>query len=939
MNRSHFSLYSCGCSALVLLGLGVLSAASMRVNAEEDAGKLATIEEVNVTSTRVKARPGYEAPTPTTVLGSEFVSDMSTPNVADALNRLPSMGNANSPRSNGNNTSTPTQGANFLNLRGLGTNRTLVLLDGRRVVGAAVTGQVDLNLLPSTLLQRTEVVTGGASAAWGSDAVAGVVNLVLDKEFTGFKGSIQLGTSDERDADERKANFAGGFEFADGRGHVLASVNYTESDSVDRADSRDWFRGTKLVNNPAYAPGNGEPQRLVLDNVGQFIGSDAGHTFLSAGPLAGITFAPDGSLQNFDFGTRFPGQPLGTSLTGDGQLNDFSARSALQVGYEQVNTFLRASFDVTDKINVYGEYIYANTEAETVTVPYYRFAGALTINRDNAFLPADLATQMDNFGMTSIPLGRSNVDFGRANPYNDRDFSRIVLGAEISLSDNWSLETYYERGETDIHAEVRSNANRANYALAVDAVDDGSGNIVCRSTLTDPTNGCVAANIFGLGAPSQAAIDYVIGAAVQDTTVTQDVFSVTVQGDLLTLPAGPVSAAFGYEYRKEEFTSKADPLSLVNGWWVGNYKSAKGEYDVNEFFAEIVVPVFVDSALGESFDLNAAVRATDYSTSGDVNTWKLGFTYNIGAGVSLRGTKSRDIRAPNLNEYFSGGETNSIFFDDPFTGQNSVLVPRTISGNTDLQPEEADTKTVGIVYQPEFVEGLVVSLDYFDIEIGDAINAVDDQSILDRCFQGETAFCSLIERDSSGNLARVFNGPVNFAVEKLSGYDLEIGYGFDAAGGRVDIRTLWTYTDEHFTVDRGDKDDLLGEYAGGNGAFAGGPQERVGFTSVRYSTDRYTLSLRNRYVGDGVIDAQWTSGVDVDNNKVNSVSYFDLSASADIQIGGSDAEIFFSVDNIFDKEPPRVGFDGPTALDDLGVSGSRHDLIGRYFRAGLRFAF
>jgi hypothetical protein len=197
----------------------------------------------------------------------------------------------------------------------------------------------------------------------------------------------------------------------------------------------------------------------------------------------------------------------------------------------------------------------------------------------------------------------------------------------------------------------------------------------------------------------------------------------------------------------------------------------------------------------------------------------------------------------------------------------------------------------------------------------------------------------LIERDASGNLATVFNGPINFAVEELSGFDFEASYGFEMAGGVVDIRTLWTKTNEHFTVDRGVKDDLLGEYAGGNGAFAGGPQEWGGFTSVRYSNDRYTVSLRNRFIGEGVIDAQWTSGVDVDNNKVDSVSYFDLSASTNFNFGGADTEVFLNIDNLLNEDPPRVGFDGRTALDDLGVSNIRHDLIGRYFRVGFRANF
>lgn len=923
----------------VFLGISVLAGMPMAVSAQ-DANESKSLEEVKVTASRVVSRPGYEAPTPTTVVDAALFEDTATVNVADVLNRLPSMGQAISPRTSGNGVGGGTQGANFLNLRNVGSNRTLVLLDGRRIVATTSTGQVDLNMLPTTLLKRTEVVSGGASAAWGSDAVAGVVNLVLDTELTGIKASIQTGVSGESDADEFKANFAGGFGFADGRGHVLASLNYTDAKGVDRADSRSWFKSTKLVRNP-NAGNPGEPDRLVLDGVGNFIGSDAGHTFLSAGPLAGITFAPDGTLQTFDFGTRFPQGPLSTSIAGDGSLNDFSARTQLLAGYEQVTAFLRGSYDVTDNVNIYGEFMYGDTEGESLSVPYYRFAGALVIQRDNPFLPAALATQMDNFGMTSIPMGRSNVDFGRANPYNERTVDRYVIGADVELNDNWTMEAYYQRGNSSVTNEVRSNANRANYALAVDAVDDGAGNIVCRSTLTDPTNGCVAANVFGLGAPSADAIAYVVGTARQKVDLTQDVLAVSFNGDLFDLPAGAVSSAFGAEYRKEEFSGDADDISQQSGWWVGNYKDAGGDYDVTEVFGEVVVPIFSNSAMGESLDLNAAVRSTNYSTSGSVTTWKAGLTYDIGAGVSLRGTQSSDIRAPNLDEYFSGGQTNSIFLDDPFiVGNPNYLVTRTIRGNVNLDPEEADTTTIGIVYQPEFVPGLSVSLDYFNIEVDGSIGTVVDQDVVDRCFAGETSFCGLIERDPvSGLMTNLFNSPVNLTLETLSAFDLEVGYTFDVAGGSVDIRSLWTYTTDHYIEDRGVRDELLGEFGGTTGGGNAGPQEWKAFSSARYSNDRLTLSLRHRYIGEGVIDAQWVSGVDVDNNKIDAVNYFDFTAAYDLKIGDTDLTLFGSIDNLFDEDPPRVAFDGGTALDDIGAANSFHDLIGRYFRVGIRASF
>jgi outer membrane receptor protein involved in Fe transport len=345
--------------------------------------------------------------------------------------------------------------------------------------------------------------------------------------------------------------------------------------------------------------------------------------------------------------------------------------------------------------------------------------------------------------------------------------------------------------------------------------------------------------------------------------------------------------------------------------------------------------------MGESLDLNAAVRSTNYSTSGSVTTWKAGLSWNIGAGVSLRGTSSTDIRAPNLNEYFSGGQTNSIFLDDPFiTGTPNYLVTRTIQGNPDLNPEEADTTTIGIAYQPEFAPGLTLSVDYFKIDVDGSIGTVVDQDIVDRCFAGETSFCGLIERDpASGLMTNLLNAPINLTLESLSAYDFEVGYVFEAVGGVIDIRSLWTYTTEHYVEDRGVRDELLGEFGGTTGGANAGPQEWKSFSSIRYSKDRLALSLRHRHIGEGVIDAQWVSGVDVDDNKIDSVDYFDITGSYDLAFGDVGVQVFASVENLLDQDPPRVGFDGGTALDDIGAANSYHDLIGRYFRVGFRADF
>lgn len=922
----------CTCSALAILA-GVALTPSM---ASAQTGENVLDDEVVVTGSRVKS-DGFSAPSPTTVLGENIVNDIAQPNIAAAIIQLPTLGDGITPESAGSEVGSGAQGANFLNLRGLGTNRTLVMLGGRRVVASSATGQVDINMLPTSLLKQVEVVTGGASAAWGSDAVAGVINFTLDTDYTGLKGSVQTGISEYSDAEEFRVDLSGGTSFADDRGSIIGSVNFADVNGVDRADSRDWFKGTKIINNPDFAPGNGQPQRVIRDNVGTFLGSDQGHVI--GGPAAGLSFNNDGTVGTFDFGTRVG--PLNINSTTP---NDVAVASQVASEYEQINGFLHADFDFSADFTGYVEFSYGKTEAQSISVPYYRF-GTARARRDNAFLPAAVADAYDNNpGPPFVPLALSNIQLGRATPTNDREVKRYVIGGDYNIDDNWEVSAYYQRGDSDIKNQVLNNAIRSNYDLALDSVLDANNNPICRSTLTDPNNGCAPLNVFGNGVASQAAIDYIIGTAVRDISLTQDVASISATGDMFELPAGPVSVAFGAEYRKEQVDTVADPISQADNFWVGNYKNAQGSYDVKEGFVEAVVPVFRDSEFGDSLDLNAAIRLSDYSTSGTVTTWKLGSTYDVAPGLRLRGTLSRDIRGPNLSEFFDGGQSNSVpVFDPEFNATNASAI-RTLVGDPTLKPEKADSFNIGAVIQPEGIPGLRLSVDYFDIEINDAIGRIADNDIPQRCFDGEAAFCDLITRDPITNeITNFINPPVNFAVEKLTAFDFEASYGFEMAGGNVDLRSFWTYTTEHYLQDAasGNINTILGEIAGGNTPGASsGPTKIKGLNMLSYERDSgFRASLRHRLIGKGVLNADWVSGVDIDNNTIDSVNYFDLSLAQSFDVASGEVELFGGVDNLFDAQPPVAPAPSGPPFGSLGVSNRVHDLIGRYYRVGARFEF
>ncbi|NKJ02220.1 TonB-dependent receptor [Novosphingobium sp. SG707] len=948
--------------SLLLAGAAMVGGApALAAEAAGPAESGAVEAAIVVTGSRI-AKAGFEAPTPTTVVDATALNAAPQPTVAQYLNQLPALSGSTSPRTAGNGVGGGTQGMNSLNLRGLGLSRTLVLLDNRRVVGSATTGAVDLNLLPTTLLQRVDVVTGGASAAWGSDAVAGVVNLVLDKHFSGLKGNIQKGISTYGDGGELRAELAGGHAFAEGRGHILASVSYSSSDSIDRVDSRPWYVGTKLISNPAYAAGNGQPKLLVADHVNSPTGTYGG--LITTGPLAGTQFLPGSVPAPFNFGTvGVPVSGLGTpglSTTAysgtqhsiNGTPNDLGAANQISASTKVFSTFLRGSFDVTDNINLFGEFIYGKSIADSLSVPYFTMVpngSPLTIARSNAYLPAATATAMDNAGVSSFTLGRLNMDLGEAAPHNERELYRYLVGADIKLGGSWNAHLYYEHQLSRILNEVRNDQLRSAFALAVDAVqvtpaNVGSsglalGSIVCRSSLGAPTNGCVPFNVFGPQNVTAAQRAYLVGTARQRISMTEDVASASVGGDLFNLPAGAVTLAAGAEYRRESHSADADAQSQRNitdtgpgtgNWWVGNYKPSSGGFTVKEGFAEVLVPLLKDSAIGRKLDFNGAARVTHYSTSGTVTTWKAGLTWDIAGGLKLRGVQSRDIRAPNLGDYYLGGSATSQTVIDGPNGNVSVL--RIQSGNTNLVPEVASTTTLGAVYQPTFLRGFSIAVDYFRIKIDGAIATPAPQYVVDRCRDGSIpAMCSLLVRNSSGTLTTVLVQPLNYKTELMSGVDVEASYRFRLGKGMVSLRSLWTYTGEHKLIDNGVVDSLLGEVGQGNG-----PVKLRGFNSVSYDSESLALSLRHRFIGQGVIDAAWTSA-DINNNTVSAISYFDMSATAKVRSGGVNFEVFASVDNMFNAAPPRAPGILGTTNTTIGTAAATYDLIGRYFRAGVRF--
>ncbi|MDB5465536.1 MAG: hypothetical protein JWQ46_298, partial [Phenylobacterium sp.] len=578
------------------------------------------LEEVVVTASRVD-RAGFTAPTPTTTVGLQELQKSGTTNVADFLNTIPAFGAATTPASTAHNS--VNSGLNLVNLRSLGLNRTLVLVDRERFTPSTATGRVDLNVIPTVMIERVEVVTGGASAAWGSDAVAGVVNLIFKKNLDGFAGEVSGGLSQKGDNQDVKVALSWGGTALDGRLRFAIASEYEDNKGIGPNSGRDILQQNyNVIANPTYKLGNGQPQNYVTSNVNVSSATLGG--LVTTGPFAGQQFAPGGALAPFTYGTMRGSQYM---IGGSGISLDNSINGA-QLGQfanpvRRGNLYLRTSFDVTDNVEATIDASYAQSASEAyLSIPYD--LGTITIQRDNAYLTAAQRATLTAANVTSFKMGRINQDISYNYPVNETQTQRFSFGLKgkfDALGTTWKWDSYVATGLTHFTQKIQGNRIIANWNQAVDAVvNPANGQVVCRSTLTNPTNGCVPVNLFGQGSPSAAAAQYVTGTSMLAADFRQDAAAVNITGEPFSVPAGPVSVAAGAEYRRESVRQVADALSNANAFNIGNPHDINGSEGVKEAFVETVVPLVKDLPFAKQVDFNGAIRVTDYQTSGAVTT-------------------------------------------------------------------------------------------------------------------------------------------------------------------------------------------------------------------------------------------------------------------------------------------------------------------------------
>jgi outer membrane receptor protein involved in Fe transport len=927
------------------LAVAVASAALVLVNANVQAQsaddlEASQIEQIMVTGSRV-ARDGYDMPTPVSVLSGEDIQAEAPGSVAEFAMSLPSIQGSSTATSSSGSLSSGRAGIAALNLRGLGTGRTLVLLDGQRSVVSSAAGQVDTNTFPQSLVERVEVVSGGASSAYGSDAIAGVVNFILDKDYVGFKTSIEGGLVPEYDVGDQKYVITAGSELAGGRGHIIFSAEYYDQEGIHYT-APDWAKNGHVgIVNPDKS--EGAPYFYVGDGIG--ISSYTPGGLIVSGPLQGTYFGEGGSVNQLNYGD-VSGQWM---VGGDWQYSTSGmlGTNSLRADDTRKSVFSRASFDVADNLEVFAQGSYASYEG------YSHYINPTDRNRtiyiDNPYLPDEIVSAMQAEGIDTFTMSTSNADMPASGSNNKRATSRFVAGASgmFALGDyDIGFDAYYQLGITETDEHQWPTFNFAALADATDAVlDPVSGEIVCRSTLEDSGNGCVPINRFGTGVSSQESLDYVLGRPRREQELQQEVMAVNFTVDEIEAWAGPIGLAFGAEYREESIDGFVDS-KYISGWKYGNYKVTEGKYDVKEAYIEALVPLMAN------LELNTAGRYTDYSTSGGVKTWKVGLVYQPFEDLTVRLTESTDIRAPNLSELFDAGtaRTNAVSIN----GQSTPFI-QNLQGTPTVGPEEAEATGLGLVYQPSFVPGLALSVDYYDVEVDGVIDFIGAQDVADACLIfGVTRYCDNLRYDENGTLQYIDLEFENLNSLISEGYDVEASYSmamadlFPSTSGDLTFRYMGT----HYVENTEDDGVTQRNRAGDN---TSSTPDWVHRFTVRYTLDTWMVNLTGRGHSDGVIDNRYIEcasncpaysapNYTINNNSVDGEFFYDLYVSKSFATTGSnEAEFFVSMKNIFDTDPVLYALPANQGSENrpayLPVNRGLMDVYGRNFRMGVRYEF
>jgi outer membrane receptor protein involved in Fe transport len=812
---------------LRLLALASVSATAMSAAAFAQTDAQATTETVVVTGSRVITDIAT-SPTPVTEVTAEQLLTTTPSNVSDALNKLPVFQGSATQRNAGS--ASGNAGGDFLNLRNFGQQRTLVLMDGMRVPASNQAGSVDISTLPQELFQRVDVVTGGGSAVYGSDAITGVVNFILDKNFTGVKYEANAGISQYADGFSYKLNLAAGTDLFGGRAHIEGAVGYTNQDGVlkEARPSGAENLGSYNTGSSASAPSTNVTQ------AGQTVSTASGKitcvTTPSAAQLAagmkgcsinGQEFVQPGVPGPIFYGTIPAGQTgIAVGCADCAHVNDTSIFGATR----NATAFGRMSYNVNEDTQAFLQFSLAQANIFNYFFPEQQEPSRQTVNyfKDNPFLPAATQAALGNDcatdptchtdGTNTFQVSEWYAAPGRIRATNNVT-RNIVLNTGVNgqVFGDFDWEAHYTHGESRLSTTGLHNGNNQFHDAAQDAVIDTDStsptfnSIVCyndtKAAIALYGNiypSCVPIDTFGNNVTTNAQNDYWGRSTHFNETNTMDDLAADISGNVFNLPAGPVKVAVAGEMRWLDYLidSDASPTAVVNCtglrlcgnaagtgpvnqatvtqtlWDNNTVPSVHASENVWEFSGEVGIPILKDVPLVQSFDADLAGRYTDYSISGAVETWKIGLDWHVNNDIRFRGTTSVDIRAPTLNDLYSPQTSNSGPFVDPLTNFNPGGIQTVSQGNPNLVPESSRTYTAGVVLTPDFIPNLTASADWYNIKLSNAIATVagSNLQVANLCIAsgGSSPFCALYVRPFPYTNTTPANYPTLLLSESLN---------------------------------------------------------------------------------------------------------------------------------------------------------------------------
>ncbi len=944
------------------LGMTAAAAVPMVANAQEQ-----LVEEVVVTGSRIQ-KANLVSSSPVTQVDAEEFKFQGTTRVEDLMRNMPQVwSNQNSSQSNG------ATGTATLNLRNLGDPRTLVLINGRRMpAGSPLAGGVgaDINQIPAALIKRVEVLTGGSSATYGSDAVAGVVNFIMQDDFEGIQLDYQF-SQYQHDNDNgrlQRLNESNGFpvpdgsesggdiqdfsliiggNFDNGRGNATAYATYRDVDAVLQSE-RDY-------------------SACALNNAG-----DA---------CSGSGTTPEGTFSDFGVGDDFSYKVQGNEFVPSaGNVYNYGPLNYFQRPDERYTAGAFARFAVNEHVEAYTELMFMDNRTVSQIAPSGAFFVTNTLSCGNPFLSDQQFDALcGQFGKTeddiqSVYIGRRNVEGGPRQQDLRHTSFRGVFGLRGDINDTWRYDFFGQYAEVSMENTYLNDLSTTNIIRALNAVEDENGNITCQSVVDGSDPNCVPWNIFEEGGVDQAAINYMVLPLFARGETTQKVFSGYLAASLgdygIQLPTADtgVEVAFGAEYRKETLNFNPDN-GFRNGEGAGQggaTQPVRGDYDVTEFFIEANIPLVTGVAFAEEITMDLGYRYSDYSTDQETDTYGIRVGWAVTNGFKLRGSYQRAVRAANIQELFLPQGFN--LFDmaqDPCGGATPVRsaadcarsgvtpdqygrVPNSPAGqynflqggNPDLEPEEADTYSLGFVWTPEFIDGLSLSVDWYSIEIEKGINNLTPEFILNQCLDGDQASCANVRRGNAGDLwlgsdvnvsGRVSALNDNLAIEEVEGWDIIADYSLDLGG----MGSL-SFNNNMSIIDSWDQQELEGapkvDCAGNWGASCG------------YPTPDFRNNLRVTWLTPWNItgSAMWrhTSEVkDLNNNlDLDAMDYLDLAGVWDLW--DETVSLRIGVNNVTDEAPPIAGnAAGPSINGNGNTFPGMYDALGRYYYLGVTVGF